>query len=122
MLQDGQHLMMGKVQEKGHEQKEETVDDLLHKLAKKGKKVKLLDESTSIKELKKRDSIADDDGFDRDGDNIDVQNVDDDINEEIEEGKPAPSSTVKKKMKKIKESRNEDDDKGGLSAQKLLEQ
>jgi hypothetical protein len=42
-------------------------------LAKKGKKVKLLDESTSIKELKKRDSIQEEDNdFNRDGDNIDV--------------------------------------------------
>lgn len=63
--------MMGKVHDKKAEQKEETVDDLLHKLAKKGKKVKLLDESASIKELK-RDSMDDNDNFDRDGDNIDV--------------------------------------------------
>jgi phage gp16-like protein len=74
MLQDGHHMMRGKVVDKKAEQKEETVDDLLHKLAKKGKKVKLLDESASIKDLK-RDSVNkmdDDENFDRDGDNIDV--------------------------------------------------
>ena len=31
--------------------KEESVDELLNKLAKKGKKVKLLDESASVNEL-----------------------------------------------------------------------
>ena len=31
--------------------KEESVEELLQKLAKKGKKVKLLDESSSVKEL-----------------------------------------------------------------------
>ena len=79
--------MMGKVQDKkAAVDKEETVDDLLHKLAKKGKKVKLLDESASIKDLntQKRDSVQEDENFDRDGDNIDVQNVDDDIGEEID--------------------------------------
>ena len=60
---------MGKVHDKKVEQKEESVDDLLNKLAKKGKKVKLLDESASIKDLK-MDSVNND--FDRDGDNIDV--------------------------------------------------
>ena len=34
-------------------QKEESIDELLSKLAKKGKKVKLLDESASVKELPK---------------------------------------------------------------------
>jgi hypothetical protein len=33
--------------------KEESVEELLQKLAKKGKKVKLLDESSSVKELPK---------------------------------------------------------------------
>ena len=33
--------------------KEESVDELLAKLAKRGKKVKLLDESASVKELPK---------------------------------------------------------------------
>ena len=95
--------MKGKVNDKrAAEQKEETVDDLLHKLAKKGKKVKLLDESASIKELK-RDSVNDDgENFDRDGDNIDVQNVDEDIHEEPDQDQAAPSS-VKKRIKRIKE-------------------
>jgi len=36
---------------KGKNNKEETVEELLAKLAQKGKKVKLLDESASVKEL-----------------------------------------------------------------------
>ena len=44
--------------------KEESVDDLLSKLAKKGKKVKLLDETASVKELPKQE----DDGIDEDPD------------------------------------------------------
>jgi len=41
------------------------VDELLSKLAKKGKKVKLLDESASVKELPKQEDLVDDD-LDRD--------------------------------------------------------
>ena len=36
-----------------NETKDESVEDLLKKLAKKGKKVKLLDETASVKELPK---------------------------------------------------------------------
>jgi hypothetical protein len=35
----------------GGKNKEESIEELLSKLAKKGKKVKLLDESASVKEL-----------------------------------------------------------------------
>ena len=97
MLQNGSSIMMGKVHDKKNEQKEETVDDLLHKLAKKGKKVKLLDETGSVKELKRDSAFGEE--FDRDGDNINVQDVDDDF----DDGQPAPGSSVKKRMKKIKE-------------------
>ena len=48
--------------------KEESVEELLAKLAKRGKKVKLLDESASVKELPKQEYVDDD--LDRDGDNI----------------------------------------------------
>lgn len=41
------------------------MDELLSKLAKKGKKVKLLDESASVKELPKQEDLVDDD-LDRD--------------------------------------------------------
>lgn len=44
--------------------KDESVEDLLKKLAKKGKKVKLLDETASVKELPKQE----DDGIDEDPD------------------------------------------------------
>jgi predicted RNase H-like nuclease (RuvC/YqgF family) len=44
--------------------KEETVDELLAKLAKRGKKVKLLDESASVKELPKQED--NDEDLDRD--------------------------------------------------------
>ena len=37
------------------DQKDESVEDLLKKLAKKGKKVKLLDETASVKELPKQE-------------------------------------------------------------------
>ena len=37
--------------------KEESVEELLAKLAKRGKKVKLLDESASVKELPKQEDI-----------------------------------------------------------------
>jgi hypothetical protein len=39
--------------------KEESVDELLQKLAKKGKKVKLLDESASVKELPRQEDLDD---------------------------------------------------------------
>lgn len=42
--------------------KEESVEELLQKLAKKGKKVKLLDESSSVKELPRQEDLSDDDG------------------------------------------------------------
>ena len=48
--------------------KEESVEELLAKLAKRGKKVKLLDESASVKELPKQEDLDDD--LDRNGDNI----------------------------------------------------
>lgn len=38
---------------------EESVDELLQKLAKKGKKVKLLDESASVKELPRQEDLDD---------------------------------------------------------------
>ena len=41
--------------------KEESVDELLSKLAKKGKRVKLLDGSESVKELPKQDEFDTDD-------------------------------------------------------------
>lgn len=46
--------------------KEESVEQLLDKLAKKGKRVKLLDESGSVRELPRREDAEDDDDFSRD--------------------------------------------------------
>ena len=43
----------------GGQQKEESVEELMAKLAKKGKKVKLLDESASVKELPKQEDLQD---------------------------------------------------------------
>lgn len=51
-----------------NDQKDESVEDLLKKLAKKGKKVKLLDETASVKELPKQedaDCIDEDPDLDR---------------------------------------------------------
>jgi hypothetical protein len=84
------------------------VEELLQKLAKKGKKVKLLDESSSVKELPQREE--------EDAD------TEEDINErgDIEVNSPGditPSkSSVKKRMNKIKEDRESEE------AQRLLEQ
>ena len=47
----GQSMKMVNRDQNLKPEKEETVDDLLRKLEKKGKKVKLLDESASVKEL-----------------------------------------------------------------------
>ena len=92
------------------ENKEESVEDLLKKLAKKGKKVKLLDETASVKELPKQEDVQDGDideepDLDR-GDPIDqMHDSIDDIAEE-----PAAPSSVKKKFKKIKEERPDDEE------------
>ena len=68
---------------------EESVDELLQKLAKKGKKVKLLDESASVKELPKQEDVDDMDDMReaRFGDDR-VEDMDgrDDIDEEREDG------------------------------------
>jgi len=48
--------------------KEDSVDDLIKKLAKKGKKVKLIDETGSVKELpvqENNDVVEDDPDLDR---------------------------------------------------------
>ena len=74
--------------------KEESVEELLSKLAKKGKKVKLLDESASVRELPKQedndeDLERDEGGMDGDG----------------------PGSVMKDKINKIKDSRIEESEK-----------
>jgi hypothetical protein len=77
--------------------KEESVEELLQKLAKKGKKVKLLDESSSVKELPKHEE--DDDSGEDINDRGDIPiNSKEDV---------SPSKT-KKKMSKIKEDREEE--------------
>ena len=45
-INHGQNIMMN-----ADNDKDESVEDLLKKLAKKGKKVKLIDETASVKEL-----------------------------------------------------------------------
>ena len=89
---------------------DESVDDLLKKLAKKGKKVKLLDEAASVKELPKQEDNPDDIDEEPDLERIDpaTDQVNDSIDEINEEAAP---SSVKKKFKKIKDERetiNED--------------
>ena len=86
--------------------KDDSVEDLLKKLAKKGKKVKLIDETASVKELpaQENNDIQDDHAdFDRDRSDK-INDSIDEINEEA-----APSS-VKKKIKKIKDERKDSDD------------
>lgn len=79
----------------------ESVEDLLKKLAKKGKKVKLLDETASVKELPRQEDNPDDIEEDPDLERADhINDSMDEINEEA-----APSS-VKKKFKKIREERD----------------
>jgi len=73
------------------------VEELLQKLAKKGKKVKLLDESSSVKELPKHEE-DDDSGQDiNDRGEIPINSMED----------MSPSKT-KKKMAKIKDEREEE--------------
>ena len=78
--------------------KEESVEELLAKLQKKGKKVKLLDESASVKELPKQEDLDED--LERDdqveGDEFDTNQG------------PQSERAVKKKMKKIVEQRDEE--------------
>lgn len=80
---------------------DESVEDLLKKLAKKGKKVKLLDETASVKELpKQEDDGIEDDDLDRDDREAEAGGlVNDSIDEINEEATP---STVKKRHKKSK--------------------
>lgn len=81
-------------------QNEESVDELLQKLAKKGKKVKLLDESASVKELPRQEAAEDfDQGSDEDINRREVHIDEDNINK----------SSVKKRMNKIKEERTDDE-------------
>lgn len=75
--------------------KEESVEELLSKLAKKGKKVKLLDESASVKELPKQEDGDDD--LERDDDDDDDEN--------------GGGSVMRDKIKKIKETRDEEFEK-----------
>jgi hypothetical protein len=77
--------------------KEESVEELLQKLAKKGKKVKLLDDSASVKELPRHEE-ADDSGQDiNDRGEIPIASM--------EEMSP---SKIKKKISKIKEERDDE--------------
>jgi hypothetical protein len=79
--------------------KEESVEELLQKLAKKGKKVKLIDESSSVKELPKHEE-DDDSGQDiNDRGDIPVNS-----HEDVSPSK----SSIKKKMTKIKEDRDDE--------------
>ena len=87
------------INNKDQDKDNESVEDLLKKLAKKGKKVKLLDETASVKELPKQE----DDGIDEEPD-LDRAGGDNDSMNEIDE-EVAPSS-VKKKISKIKEERS----------------
>lgn len=87
------------------------------KLAKKGKKVKLLDESASVKELPKQEDAEEDDALERDDQDIPIEEF------EVESPAKTPSS-VKKKMSQIKQSRDQDDNPNSSeleSAQKLFE-
>ncbi len=63
MINKDQNIMMG-----GESHKEETVDELLEKLAKKGKKVKLLDETGA--EPQRKSVVIDDEDLDRGNNSI----------------------------------------------------
>jgi hypothetical protein len=93
MLQQDQNMHMNK-------REEESVEELLQKLAKKGKKVKLLDESASVKELPTHQEQSDDDGEDI--------NQRGDIDVDAPEDVTPTKSAVKRKMNKIKEDREND--------------
>lgn len=85
--------------------KEETVDELLAKLAKRGKKVKLLDESASVKELPKQEDLDEDLDRDEGGDEFAE-------NQTAAQPRPVGStSPTKKKMSKIVEERDEESEK-----------
>lgn len=59
-------------------EKDESVEELMAKLAKKGKKVKLLDEmeSSSVKELpKQEDADGDEEMLERDDQDVNMDNV-----------------------------------------------
>ena len=87
---------MMKQSSEDNSKKDESVEDLLKKLAKKGKKVKLLDDATaSVKELPKQE-----DGEHSDEEDPFGRNANDASMDEIMED--AAPSTVKKKIKKIK--------------------
>ena len=111
----GQSLKMIGKDQNLHSQKEESVDELLSKLAKKGKKVKLLDESASVKELPRQEDL-DDGEEDLDRDEREPQ---EEIDEEMADDVDGSPSKVKKKIEKIKQDREESDE---MSAQRLLEQ
>lgn len=87
--------MLKQDQTQKNQQKDESVEELMAKLAKKGKKVKLLDESASVKELPKQED---------DGDDVNERDENDMDNIEIESPTKTVSS-VKKKMSNIKQSR-----------------
>ena len=96
-------------------QQEESVDDLLSKLAKKGKKVKLLDESSSVKEM----NMGEADGeFDRD-EIIEEQMPDGVQVDDMDDGERPPGSVKKRSTKRDPQEIPED---GSLSAQRLIEQ
>ena len=88
--------------------KEESVEELLAKLAKRGKKVKLLDESASVKELPKQEDLDED--LDRD----DAAAMEGDEFADDQRAQPkvaGASSPTKKKMNKIVEERDEESEK-----------
>ena len=88
--------------------KEDSVDDLIKKLAKKGKKVKLIDETGSVKELpmqENTEAVEEDPDLDRNS----IEQANDSIDEINEEAAAAPSS-VKKKASKIKDEREEEEE------------
>lgn len=90
---------------------DESVDELLQKLAKKGKKVKLLDESASVKELPRQEDEDEDLGRGEDLDDFEVG-----LNNQGSQDHSANQSSVKRKVQKIKEEREDED-----TARKLRE-
>lgn len=78
--------------------KEESVDELLQKLAKKGKKVKLLDESASVKELPRQEDLDDE---------LDSRDEADDLTGDTKH--PSPSKKQKNKRRSSSNDINEDD-------------
>ena len=110
------------------ESREETVEELMTKLAKKGKKVKLIDESgeTVAAAGHAPQHSDDDDNPDLDRDEIIEESMPEGVDvDDVDNPASVPTSVKKKPTKKAsakEQDENEIPDDGSLSAQRLMEQ